>query len=76
MENDPAFPCHDDGHHETRTGISKREYFAAKAMAAIIIANPLYKTPERNVSNSSRDIAHRAYEMADAMLDRRSKQED
>ncbi len=53
---------------EHKGGETLRDEFAGKAMQAIIIANPIYGTPEGNVSNSRAAISDRAYQMADAML--------
>ena len=62
-----AFPSvHDDGSERTvHFGISARDYFAAKAMVALI--NQLGYTYDHST------IAKMAYEMADAMLDQRVK---
>jgi hypothetical protein len=49
----PAFPC------DIETGMSLRDYFAAKAMQGILADS---STPE------IMDIAGAAYEIADAML--------
>lgn len=73
----PAFPTLGhivDGEWETFsqfTGITVRDYFAAKAMAALF---PLTFTLE--VTDGVSPIEHlsdRSYEMADAMLSARSK---
>jgi len=48
-------------------GITKRDYFAAKAMQALIAKSPLFSTPEGNYSANS--IAARAYAQADIMME-------
>ena len=70
----PAFPCpvlHGNG---APTGMSLRDYFAAKAMAAVIM-NP---ETQRELGNMGRDegmvvISKVAYMQADAMLAARSQ---
>lgn len=47
-------------------GMSMRDYFAAKAMAAYIAADELYSIP-------CRELAISAYEISDAMLAERAK---
>jgi hypothetical protein len=62
MNNPPAFPLHNHGTQTLGlhfTGMTLRDYFAAKAMQGIL-ADPT--TPE------IMDIANAAYEVADAML--------
>ena len=56
----PAFPVHDDP--ETFTGMELRDYFAAKAMQAILA---------RDLPTEF--VAEYAYEMADAMVAEREK---
>jgi hypothetical protein len=48
------------------TGITKRDYFAAKAMQAMIAKSPLFPTTGGNYSENS--IAANAYTQADAMI--------
>lgn len=69
----PAFPV--DAEFDERrgeyvrhasSGMTLRDYFAAKAMASFLIANPLQKS----VCPMS-DYAKDAYEIADAMLEAR-----
>ena len=50
----PAFPC------DIETGMSLRDYFAAKAMQGIL-ANP-------DIDGYPEDYAKKAYQYADAML--------
>jgi len=56
--SDYVFPLYIDRQRE-QLGLTKREYFAAKAMAAIISKSPPDKIDV---------IARNAYAMADAML--------
>jgi len=61
MNNPPAFPLHNHGAQTLGlhvTGMTLRDYFAARAMQGII-----YEGAE-----SSLEIAKWSYEMADAML--------
>ena len=64
-----AFPSvHDDGSERTvHFGISARDYFAAKAMAALMVSR------DSGYMQSHSVISRQAYEMADAMLDQRVK---
>jgi hypothetical protein len=47
-------------------GISARDYFAAKAMQAFVTG--LLSDGEPVIKSDDKDIARRAYEIADAML--------
>lgn len=60
-DEDPAFPLPAGAAMEGRSGMTLRDYFAAKAMPMI----RGFLSPEF--------IAARAYEMADAMLKERAK---
>ncbi len=62
MSNEPAFPSADFEHHEF-TGMTLRDYFAAKAMQGILTAT---LTP--NTAWSQDEAAETAYNVADAML--------
>jgi hypothetical protein len=57
----PAFPCRDDA--LTYAGMTLRDYFAAKAMGAMLTANP-----PKDYDGPFSDYAEDAYAMADAML--------
>lgn len=63
-EGGPAFPTSaDNGHSENQDGMSLRDYFAAKAMHAIMC------TPKPTFGHiSSESLAEMAYQQADAML--------
>ena len=66
---EPAFPTH---HTDSNHGMTLRDYFAAKAMQAIIGLGNKY------VSNKSGDtgaevVSSNAYFMADAMIAEREK---
>lgn len=65
IEDIPAFPIPaSDGHHPANHGMTLRDYFAAKAMEALIL-NGETLSPEVPLSV-------RAYEIADAMLKTRN----
>ncbi len=73
----PAFPCEVPapraGIKTTATGLSLRDYFAAKAMAALL---PVYvEANEGGVGSSHlyRNLPTHAYRMADAMLREREE---
>ena len=62
MNNPPAFPLHNHGVQTLGlhvTGMTLRDYFAAKAMQGF---------QEQWVYDNSDEIANKAYAMADAML--------
>ena len=65
-----AFPtATDNGHSTNQDGMDLRDYFAAKAMQAILIAKyPITKEP-----NAEHVIAKAAYQGADAMLKARNQ---
>lgn len=58
----PAFPC--ETPNEIFSGMTLRDYFAAKAMQTLIV--------ETNLTSYAEVVDH-AYQMADAMLAERSK---
>ena len=69
MKNPPAFPLHNHGTQTLGlhlTGMTLRDYFAAKAMAAII----LREGKEQFVVD---EITTTAYQYADAMLKAREQ---
>ena len=61
--NEPAFPCDRFGDR----GMSLRDYFAAKAMAAILSNKIIY---------DEKQVAKGAYAQADAMLEAREQEND
>lgn len=63
--NESAFPTGDQRGHEPETGMTLRDYFAAKAMQALL---PDYQS-------TASFIAQQAYHYADAMLKARESQE-
>lgn len=58
MDNEKAFP---NPHLTDETGMTMRDYFAAKAMQGMYA----------RVNWQCDDVARRAYEMADAMMEAR-----
>lgn len=69
MNNPPAFPVGLEAFGEDKTGMTLRDYMAAKAMQAFIpawIAKSMY--PDTDL-----EVAEYAYKMADAMLVAREK---
>jgi hypothetical protein len=64
MKNPPAFPQQFNGTSEpSLSGLSMRDYFAAKAMQAL-----LRQYPDHLMNSPSNEVACDAYSMADAML--------
>ena len=64
----PAFPTREDGYLET--GMTLRDYFAAKAMQGIMvmIAGGKHKVP---AETAMAEVSKQAYQQADAMLSAR-----
>jgi len=65
-DNEPAFPLTSAADHQY-CGMSLRDYFAAKAMAAIVIGN------NADICTMGAGCAADAYGLADAMLAERAK---
>jgi len=65
MNNPPAFPCHPDTPPEY-DGMTLRDYFAAKAIQAIL-------TSPSWMENKPSTLAKMSYEIADAMLKARTE---
>ena len=74
--NEPAFPfqeIHGDGtHYYSNEGMALRDYFAAKAMQALIAKSPFLAEPQNFEVHNKTAIG--AYEYADAMLAARGEQ--
>jgi hypothetical protein len=73
MNNTPAFPVFPDtshGHASAHKGMTIRDYFAAKAMSAVIINSDRKST---NVDEIDLWIGNYAYIVADAMMKAREK---
>ena len=71
----PAFSCVDGVANIYQPGMSLRDYFAAKAMQAIIAKKPCAKYnsfSERDISDDMA-VAYGAYFYADAMLKAREE---
>ena len=62
MKNQPAFPCQYDEYFPLGNGMTLRDYFAAKAMQALIDNDSLFS-----------EIPTQAYALADAMLKARQE---
>ena len=67
----PAFPVKTAMFDCTQSGMTLRDYFAAKVLAGIWTNSELLKTLKRG--QESEAIAMTAYEMADAMLKARNQ---
>jgi hypothetical protein len=64
----PAFPTPDRGRYEPSDGMTLRDYFAAKAVCAILHGNI-----SREADMPYKVAANAAYRLADAMLKERAK---
>jgi hypothetical protein len=71
MNNPPAFPSTIIDGTVHNDGMTLRDYFAAKAMAAII-GSPQFVAGHED--NAKQRVAEHAYATADAMLEERNKQ--
>jgi hypothetical protein len=65
MKNPRAFPASLPEGHYSQDGMTLRDYFAAKAMAAMVFAD--------SYSGSDDYLAKLSYQKADAMLRQREK---
>jgi len=70
MNNPPAFPAPAGVSHITEQGMSLRDYFAAKAMEAVIINSDRHST---SIDEVDQWVGNYAYTVADAMLRARDK---
>lgn len=70
MKNEPAFPFTAknlrDGYDEVYSGMTLRDYFAAKAMQGILAAN--FNAGDVDAATDNTAVAQHAYDIADAML--------
>ena len=64
MNNPPAFPVGLEAFGEDKTGMTLRDYFAAKAMQALIDREAFFD-----------DVAESAYKVADHMLRVKAREE-
>ena len=74
----PAFPHHvvcDKGWAETQMlqGMTLRDYFAAKAMQAVLTSPTLMAAVVSKGGSATQHIAKQSYEMADVMLKAREQ---
>ena len=70
MNNPPAFPAPAGVSHITEQGMTLRDYFAAKAMEAVIINSDRHST---SIDEVDQWVGNYAYTVADAMLRARDK---
>lgn len=72
--NGSAFPSHGSMGERVESGMTLRDYFAAKAMQGMISSGTGYSIyKEKEVITGPRAMAPKAYEYADAMLAEREK---
>ena len=73
----PAFPVREGMLEKTQTGMSLRDYFAAKAMHAAITSEDALSIFGQRAKANGLDpvdlVAHSSYAMADAMLKARAQ---
>lgn len=73
MITNPNEPINPTGHSQSGTGLTKREYFAALAMQALISSDP--KVDLSMSLNQSREMyAREAVNIADALITELNKQ--
>ena len=63
MKNPHAFPFYPEYYDDECLGMTLRDYFAAKAMQAL-----LRQYPDHLMNSPASEVASDAYSMADAML--------
>ena len=63
MKNILAFPLHPESYDEECFGMTLRDYFAAKAMQAL-----LRQYPDHLMNSPASEVASDAYSLADAMM--------
>jgi hypothetical protein len=72
----PAFPCDrikdDQGNWHNSSGMTMRDYFAAKAMQGLLAGSPSTLSALSDRTHSDGSVSDVAYKMADAMLKARS----
>ena len=71
MNNQPAFPLHNHGAQTLGlhvTGMTLRDYFAAKAMQGIFASNTEHDHADEHIFDA---VAEAAYKQADAMMEAR-----
>ena len=68
MNNPSAFPLHPESYDEECFGMTLRDYFAAKAMQAL-----LRQYPDHLMNSPASEVASDAYSVADAMLKAREE---
>lgn len=71
MKNEPAFPIPATEYHGMDSGMTLRDYFAAKAMQAFIAGAMSDGAPLRTMDGDDKVAAKAAYIIADAMLKER-----
>ncbi len=70
----PAFPIPVDGVPPIdRQGMTLRDYFAAKAMQAILAKWPSMQVTEREFIHLTAELAESAFDVAEAMLKERDR---
>ena len=73
MNNEPAFPVQDAFSMSTETGMTLRDYFAAKAMKEIMVQaygleQECFTDGDFSFPDTMRSLAKEAYKWADAMM--------
>lgn len=68
----PAFPHDDRARYTERAGMDLRDYFAAKAMQALVTG--ILAGSEPVTREDDAPLTRRAYELADSMLNARGVQ--
>lgn len=63
-----AFPIPATEHNYAEFGMTIRDWFAGKALAGICVNDEYWRLNEEYRGKSASELAHRAYQVADAMI--------
>lgn len=71
--NEPAFPSHGSMGEVVNNGMTLRDYFAAKAMQAVLSSPVNFVFEGKKIDHSETEVSKMAYIYEDAMLKARGE---